>query len=73
MTVTRSSVRFTVSEGEAAKALLALKGGIKYSAQGSKAFNAKAPVAKSLDAKAAPTRPKRECAAYKPGMYYEED
>ena len=69
MTVTRSSSSFTVSEMEAAKALLALKGGIKYSSQGTKAYAAKP--AQYIPPKA-PMRPKRECAAYKPGMYYEE-
>lgn len=69
MIVTRSSSSFTVSEMEAAKALLALKGGIKYSAQSTKAYAAKP--AQYIPPKA-PVRPKRNCAEYKPGMYYED-
>ena len=69
MIVTRSSSSFTVSEMEAAKALLALKGGIKYSAQSIKTYAAKP--AQHISPKA-PMRPKRNCAEYKPGMYYED-
>ena len=72
MPVTRSSMSVSVSEKEAAAALLALKKGMWDVEINGKFYEIKN--SNSRHPFAQPSkRPKRECAVYTPGMYAESD
>lgn len=69
MPVTRSSMSVSVSEKEAAMALLALKSAMKGA---HKTYDYELG-GKFYEVKKYSKRPKRECAVYTPGMYAESD
>ena len=74
MPVTRSSMSVSVSEKEAAAALLALKRGIWDVEINGKFYEIKKVSGQPLQPSSqASKRPKRECAVYTPGMYAESD
>ena len=68
MPVTRSSSSLRISEKEAANALLMLKNGLR-----SKKDQTATRQMNTNTRAASASRPKRHCANYTPGMYYEEE
>ena len=73
MPVTRSSSSLRISEKEAANALVMLKSGLrsKKDQTAPSQTNTRA-ASRQMNTRVA-SRPKRHCASYTPGMYYEEE
>lgn len=66
MPVTRSSSSLRISEKEAANALVMLKSGLRSKKEHATSRQTNTNTHAS-------SRPKRHCASYTPGMYYEEE